>query len=267
MCFFCAWCKVPFCPPFRFPSCAEALKKKIKHQNPRNLTKILEKVSKVKEVGLLGSIVCLPFFRSPCSSQIKFLIKKNPTNKTSLHQSLIPWKCFLLPKKFSKFFPWFRNKIMFFGLVQIGSLIFSCVCLLDFWQLKQFVAFSWFCIGNIEIPRKPRYTLCFSSCKLVVVVESKGLSYTNMFKQFHFVGFKRFLRKIVETNKNKKIIWNEKMHVIVQCIHSGPSTNSQIQLIFMVFRLLPEKKTKNAGLNCLNSFKPAKVVGDSLPQG
>ena len=57
---------------------------------------------------------------------------------------------------------------------------------------------------NIEIPRKPRYTLCFSNCKLVVVVGSKGLSYTNMFKQFHFVGFKRFLRKIVETNKNKK---------------------------------------------------------------
>lgn len=173
----------------------------------------------------------------------KVFNQKKTTKKTSLHQSLIPWKCFLLPKKFSKFFPWFRNKIMFFGLVQIGSLIFSCVCLLDFWQLKQFVAFSWFCIGNIEIPRKPRYTLCFSSCKLVVVVESKGLSYTNMFKQFHFVGFKRFLRKIVETNKNKKK-WNEKMHVIVQCIHSGPSTNSQIQLIFIVFRLLPEKKQK-----------------------
>ena len=173
----------------------------MKHQNPRNVTKILEKVSKVKEVGLLGSIVCLPFFRSPCSSRIKCLIKK-PNKKTSLHQSLIPWKCFLLPKNFSKFFPGFsqQNHVFWTGsdwFIDIFMCLFAGF-------LPQLVAFSWFCIGNIEIPGKPRYTLCFSSCKRVVVVGSKGLTYTNMFKQFHCVGFKFFLRKNSWKNKNKK---------------------------------------------------------------
>ena len=155
---------------------------------------------------------------------------------------------------------------MFFGLVQIGSLIFSCVCLLDFWQLKQFVAFSWFCIGNIEIPRKPRYTLCFSSCKLVVVVGSKGLSYTNMFKQFHFVGFKRFLRKIVEKTKTKNNLeWKNACNFSMYTSWAQHKFSNLID--FHGFPTVAWKKTKNAGLNCLNSFKPAKVVGDSLPQG
>lgn len=90
--------------------------------------------------------------------------------------------------------------------------------------------------------------------------------YTNMFKQFTFVGFKRFYPKNWWKNKSKNNLeWKNACDFSMYTFWAQHKFSNLSD--FHVFPAFAWKKTKNAGLSCLNSLKPAKVVDDSLPQG
>ena len=153
---------------------------------------------------------------------------------------------------------------MFFGLVQIGSLIFSCVCLLDFchnlWHFPDFALETLKFQENLDI------LYVFQVANVWWLWGQKAWHIQKCSNSFIVLVLSFFSEKIVEKTKTKNNLeWKNACNFSMYTSWAQHKFSNLID--FHGFPTVAWKKTKNAGLNCLNSFKPAKVVGDSLPQG